>query len=126
MVSSWVAPEATRGHCTLPRGSNQRLHRPRAASYYEDADLVRQASLLAVSVSVSVAVGVGEAQAFLDGNRRTAYAVLDTFMRINGYAYAGEPLELARRLEAVGGRAGSLDDATDGFESWLRQHIAPV
>src|SRR5216683_335276 len=38
--------------------------RPRMAAYYDEADLIRQAALLAV--------GISQAQAFLDGNKRTA------------------------------------------------------
>jgi death on curing protein len=86
------------------------------AAYYEDADLVRQAALLAV--------GVAQAQAFLDGNKRTAFAVLDVFLRINGVRYNGGPIELAQQLEALAERNDSLDAATSRFEDWLRETVA--
>lgn len=91
--------------------------RPRMAAYYEAADLIRQATLLAV--------GISQAQAFVDGNKRTAYASLDTFLRLNDLAYAGRPIELAEQLEAVAAREDSLDAATDRFERWLRERVAP-
>lgn len=89
--------------------------RPRMAAHYEDADIVRQAALLALAVS--------QAQAFVDGNKRTAYASLDVFLRLNGLMYIGEPIALAQQLEAVASREDSLDAATDRFEAWLRERV---
>jgi len=37
--------------------------------------------------------------------------------------YTGDPLELARRMEAVAERAGSPRDATDAFADWLRREV---
>src|ERR687889_2755411 len=70
------------------------LTRPQMAAYYEGADVVRQATLLGT--------GISQAQAFLDGNKRTAFQTLDAFLWVNGWQYAGEPLELARRFEQLG------------------------
>lgn len=89
--------------------------RPRMAAHYEAADLIRQAVLLAA--------GISQAQAFLDGNKRTAFAALDVFLRLNGSAFAGDPLELARQLEALATRSGTLADATGAFEQWLRPRV---
>ena len=91
--------------------------RPRMAAYYEDADIVRQATLLTI--------GISQAQAFVDGNKRTAYAALDTFLRLNEQAYAGKPLDLAMQLEADASRDDCLDAATDRFEAWLRERVGP-
>lgn len=88
------------------------VFRPQHAAHYEDADLIRQAALLAV--------GISQNQPFVDGNKRTAFAACDLFLRMNGHAFAGDPLELAQRLEMVAERAGRLDEATDSFEHWLR------
>jgi death on curing protein len=92
--------------------------RPRMAEQYEDADLIRQAALLAV--------GISQAQAFLDGNKRTAFAVLDLFLRINAFKYSGEPLDLARQLELVAERVDSLAAATARFESWLKRSVSAL
>lgn len=91
------------------------IQRPRMAAYYEDADLIRQAALLAV--------GIAQAQAFLDGNKRTAYGALDVFLRLNHTVFSGEPLALAKQLEAVAERSDGLDAATARFEAWLRDQI---
>jgi death-on-curing protein len=93
------------------------LNRPRMAAHYESADIVRQAGLLAVAIS--------QAQAFVDGNKRTAYAASETFLEMNGFEFVGIPLEIAQQLEAVASREDSLDAATDRFEAWLRERVGP-
>lgn len=93
------------------------IQRPQNAAYYEDADLIRQAALLAV--------GIAQVQAFLDGNKRTAFAALDVFLRLNGTAFAGEPIALAQQLEEIATRTDSLEAATRRFEAWLRGHAGP-
>jgi death-on-curing protein len=89
--------------------------RPRTAAYYEGADLVRQATLLAI--------GISQNQLFADGNKRTAFASLVAFLRLNDHAYIGGAIELAQQLELVAGRSGSLGAATDDFEAWLRDLV---
>ena len=91
------------------------IMRPRMAAYYEAADLVRQAALLGV--------GISQAQAFLDGNKRTAFGAVDTFLRLNGYTSPRDSLEYARQLELVAERTDSLDAATGRFEAWLRANV---
>lgn len=90
------------------------ITRPRMAGHYEDADLFRQAALLAI--------GISQAQAFVDGNKRTAYAATETFLFINGTTLTGDPIELAKELEAVAARTDDLGAATMRFENWLREH----
>lgn len=91
--------------------------RPRMVAYYEGADLIRQAALLAV--------GIAQAQAFVDGNKRTAFAAADVFLRLNGLAFAGDPVEFGQQLEAVATRSDSLEAATERLEAWLRDRVAP-
>lgn len=93
------------------------LARPRMASYYERADVIRQAVILAI--------GVSQARPFVDGNKRTAYAALEVFLDLNGLEFHAEVIELADQLIAVADRPGSLDDATDAFEAWLRERVGP-
>ncbi|HLH60738.1 MAG TPA: type II toxin-antitoxin system death-on-curing family toxin [Ktedonobacteraceae bacterium] len=93
------------------------LMRARMAAYYDDADIVRQSALLAV--------GISQARAFLDGNKRIAFAVCDVFLRVNGLAFSGDPLELALQFEALAKREDSLDRATGRFEQWLRKNVSP-
>lgn len=87
---------------------------PQMAAWYEDADLIRQAALLAT--------GISQAQAFIDGNKRTAFAALDSFLWVNGWDVFCDPLDLAYRLEQFADRSGD-PTAIDDFESWLRQNV---
>jgi death on curing protein len=92
--------------------------RPQMAAYYDEADLVRQAALLAT--------GIAQAQAFIDGNKRTALAAMETFLRINGHRCRADSLELAQQIEALATRTDSLEAATARFEAWLREHVVPL
>lgn len=100
------------------RGGGERLLesavlRPQFAAHYEDADLIRQAALLAV--------GISQAQAFLDGNKRTAFHAAATFLLLNGLDVTTvSALEMARQLDAVAERSDALETATERFEAWLR------
>ncbi len=88
--------------------------RPQMAAHYEQADIYRQAALLAV--------GISQAQAFLDGNKRTAFAACDIFLRWNGLLFQGDPLALAQQLEAVA-QSENRAKAAARFEDWLRTQV---
>ena len=71
-----------------------------------------------------LAVGISQSQAFLDGNKRAAFAAMDVFLRVNGIVYPGESLPLAKWIEAVAeADRASRDAMTDQFEDWLRAVI---
>ena len=93
------------------------LMRPAMAAQYEGADLATQA--------VRLITGIALAHPFVDGNKRTAYLAGDTFLRLNGQRFTGDPLELARQIEAVLTRQGSLEEAEAAFVEWLRARIEP-
>ena len=86
------------------------------SAWYEGANLVRQAALLGV--------GISQAQAFLDGNKRTAYLALNVFLRLNGHSYTGDRLALARQFEQFADRSGDPSAIYD-FEAWLRENVQP-
>ncbi len=92
--------------------------RPQMAAYYSDADIIHQCALLTV--------GISQAQAFLDGNKRIAFAACDVFLRLNGLFYAGAPLAIAQQIENIASRKGDIETATEQFEQWLRKHVAPL
>jgi len=52
-----------------------------------------------------LAIGISQAQAFIDGNKRTAFATLDAFLWVNEWEYVGEPLALAQQLEHLAERS---------------------
>ena len=88
--------------------------RPQMAAHYEDADLIRQAALLAV--------GIAQNQPYVDGNKRTACVAGAVFLELNCRHFSGDSVELARQLELLAERTDSLDAATFRFEAWLREH----
>jgi death-on-curing protein len=93
------------------------LYRPQHAAYYEDADVIRQAALLAVAIS--------EAQAFEDGNKTTAFACLDLFLRENGYLLYRAQRAVADVLIAVAVDREGRDQATTTLEALLRENSRP-
>ncbi|HEY7061607.1 MAG TPA: type II toxin-antitoxin system death-on-curing family toxin [Chloroflexota bacterium] len=91
------------------------LQRPQNAASYGDADLVAQAVLLTQAIA--------QAQAFIDGNKRTALAAFDVFLQVNGLDCDGDANELAVRIEAVA--APGHDEraaAVAELERWVRDH----
>jgi death-on-curing protein len=114
MERTGVAPISVRDEGLLESA----IMRPRMAAHYTDADIIRQAALLAV--------GISQAQAFMDGNKRTAFAASDVFLRLNGFRFQGDPVELAKKLEGVAARQEDLETATSAFEDWLREHTQKI
>jgi death-on-curing protein len=93
------------------------LMRPQMAARYEEADLPTQA--------VRLMAGIALAHAFVDGNKRTALIVGDTFLREHGHHFTGDFVDLAKQIEAVLTRADSLDQAEARFADWLRPQLQP-
>jgi death-on-curing protein len=94
------------------------LNKPKMEAKYLEADLIRQAAVLCV--------GISQAQAFVDGNKRTAVAVTETFLRMNGFRIPNpQSKDLPRLLNEVAERINDREQAIKEFEAWLRQVIAP-
>ncbi|HLY31307.1 MAG TPA: type II toxin-antitoxin system death-on-curing family toxin [Ktedonobacterales bacterium] len=94
------------------------IMRPQMAAYYEQADLIAQASLLIA--------GLAMAHPFLDGNKRTAAIAGDAFLLLNGYEIVEMSDAYGRQLEALVTYQDKLSSATERFTAWLQQHVAPV
>ncbi len=90
------------------------LHRPQHVAYYEEADITRQAALLAVAIS--------EAQAFEDGNKTTAFACLDLFLRDNGLLLHGGQRTVADALIRISVDQTTREAAIVELEGLLRQN----
>ncbi len=109
-----VRPEALRDEGLLESA----MMRAQSAAYYEEADLVRQAVLMAV--------GIAKNKPFVDGNKRAAFVVLDVFLRINGLPFRGDPLELARHIERIAEVQGPRGEETTTLEECLGSQVEPV
>jgi death-on-curing protein len=93
------------------------LHRPQHAAYYEEADITRQAALLAVAIS--------EARAFEDGNKTTALACLDLFLRDNGLLLHGAQRAVADALIRISVDQTTREAAVAEWEGLLRTNTKP-
>jgi prophage maintenance system killer protein len=78
-----------------PLGSTERLEgalsRIPFSAHYRAATVIELAALTAVAIS--------QAQAFLDGNKRTAEGAMVGFLRLNGYQFQGNGMQVALFLE---------------------------
>ena len=96
-------------------GLESAVMRVQTAAYYEDADLIRQAAILAV--------GISQGQAFVDGNKRTALIAMDTFIEENGSLFIGDDLLVVEYLVRIAEEIDDRDEATNRFEAWLRNNV---
>lgn len=113
MERTGVRPEALRDEGLLESA----LMRAQTAAYYEEADLVTQAVLMAV--------GISQNQPFVDGNKRAAFVTLDVFLRINGLEFDGDPIELARQIERIAEKPERRTETTSDLTIWLGERVTP-
>lgn len=88
------------------------LFRPQTG-YYDD--LVAEAAALLESLTMN--------HPFVDGNKRTAVAVTDTFLRANRLKLAVEPREAFEFLIGLFDRG---EFRFEHLEPWLREHVAEL
>lgn len=114
IVSTGDQPQGLRDRGLLESA----VMRPRFLAHYLEADLHLQAA--------SLGLGISRSQPFVDGNKRAGYAAMRVFLLINGWALTGEPLDLARELEAKAEPGTDADEADQRLAEWLRAHTAPA
>jgi death-on-curing protein len=61
--------------------------------------------------------------AFLDGNKRTAFAVTDTFLRLNGFYLEVDPVEAHKFIT---GSMGKGEFRFDLIRDWISSHLKSV
>ena len=98
-------------------GLSSALNRAPAAAHYLGIDLIGQ--------SARLATGLSRSQAFVEGNKRTAYAVSTIFLDLNGYEFVGDPVAFSQQLDGLADSSVTDDDADMRFEEWLRERVAP-
>jgi death-on-curing protein len=89
------------------------LARPRNAAAYGESDIAVLAAMLAY--------GVARNHPFLDGNKRTAFVVMQLFLRRNGFRLAVEHVDATVTFLKLA--AGDLPE--DELKKWIRQHLQP-
>jgi death-on-curing protein len=92
-----------------PGALESALFRPQTG-YYDD--IVAEAAALFESLAVN--------HPFVDGNKRIAFAVVDVFLRINGYRIKRVPKEILRNMMRMF-ESDTFDIAH--LEPWLRKLV---
>lgn len=112
MTRTGSAPMPLRDEATLESA----VHRTRMASAFGGEDDP-------IALATLLAVGISQAQAFIEGNKRTAYIATDAFLRLNGLRYAGDPLDLSDQLTIVAERVSDRQGAEAAFAAWLHPRV---
>ena len=90
------------------------LSRPRNLLAYEEPD--------AASLAASYAFGIARNHPFIDGNKRTALVVSETFLIDNGFALTASDAELVVLFQALA--AGEISE--EELAGWFRERIEPA
>lgn len=74
----------------------------------------------AAALAAAYAFAIARNHPFADGNKRTAFVVMELFLALNGYALHADDAACIATMEAVA--AGTLTEAQ--LVEWLREHLA--
>jgi len=88
------------------------MARPQNLALYGDPD--------ASELAASYAFGIARNHPFVDGNKRTAAVVSETFLVLNGHVLTATDAELVITFVALAADALSEDELT----AWFRDHLA--
>ena len=88
------------------------LARPQNLAAYDEPDLA--------ALAASSAFGLARNHPFVDGNKRTALVVCETFIIDNGCSLAGSDAELAVLFESLA--AGKIDEGE--LADWIRERLS--
>ena len=86
------------------------LARPLNRAGYGEPDLAELAAVYAL--------GIAKNHPFIDGNKRTAYVALETFLALNGIAFPVSDAEAVVAMLAMA--SGEMTE--DEFTAWVREH----
>ena len=89
------------------------MARPHNLASYGDPDVA--------ALAAAYAYGIARNHPFVDGNKRTAAVISETFLMLNGHALTASDAELVVAILALA--AGELSE--EELADWLRAHIAP-
>jgi death-on-curing protein len=85
------------------------LFRPQSG-YYKD--VIEEAAALFESLAIN--------HPFVDGNKRVAFAVTDTFLRINGYQFAITGKQILKKMISL---LEAGDFKFHALEPWIRESV---
>jgi death on curing protein len=87
------------------------MARPQNLATYGDPDVA--------ALAAAYGFGIARNHPFVDGNKRTAAVVAETFLVLNGYSLTATDAELVVAILALA--AGELSE--DELADWLRGHL---
>ena len=90
------------------------IDRPRNLAAYGDPDLA--------SLAASLGYGLARNHPFVDGNKRTAFVSVETFLVLNGAALVADDAECVLTMEGLAG--GTISEAD--FATWVRRNLRPA
>ena len=90
------------------------IDRPKNLAAYGDPDLA--------SLAASLGYGLARNHPFVDGNKRTAFVSVETFLLLNGAALAAGDAECVLTMESLAG--GTISEAE--FAAWIRRNLRPA
>jgi death-on-curing protein len=90
------------------------MARPQNLAAYEAPD--------AAALAAAYAFGIARNHPFVDGNKRTAAVVSETFLVLNGYSLRASDAELVVAFLALA--AGELSETE--LADWFREHVDKV
>jgi death on curing protein len=90
------------------------MARPQNLLAYGDPDIA--------DLAAAYAFGIARNHPFVDGNKRTAAVVSETFLVLNGYELAATDAELVVAFIALAAGELSEEETAD----WFRLHIVPA
>lgn len=73
----------------------------------------------ASSLAAAYAFGIARNHPFFDGNKRTAFVVMELFLNLNGWALRADDADCISTMLALA--AGNLSEKA--LAAWLRKHI---
>jgi death-on-curing protein len=88
------------------------MARPRNLAEYGEPDVA--------ALAAAYAYGIARNHPFVDGNKRTAAVVSETFLGLNGYRLAASDAEMVVAFVALA--AGELSE--DELADWFRERLA--
>jgi death on curing protein len=90
------------------------LARPLNRAGYDEPDVAELAALYAIAIARN--------HPFLDGNKRTAYVALETFLALNGSRFSvGDAEAVVMTLAMASGEIGDAE-----FTDWVRANVDVV
>ena len=87
------------------------LARPKNKANYQTADIA--------DLAAAYGYGISRNHPFLDGNKRTAFVVVELFLNLNSYELQANDIDCLRSLAA-----GTLSEKD--LVTWLRANICPI